>query len=406
MNHIHIKYFVTILLSAIISFSGMGQTIDALKAKAEKGSVSAQMELAKRYMAGDGVDESTAEAVKWFEKAAEKGNVEAMVACGELYCTSITNDSFSGGWTPDYIKGLHHLKEASKRGNEEATKMLTNFMAYEGLKDGECPYDYLPCDDEFDRYNILKKNEDIIETEYANHNPIAAYYLAVLSCSNDFDKAFEYLNEAYSGILSSDNSYSDFIESPDGFNNEEGVSHTLKIKVASLLGWCHEFGKGTTIDYKKAAEYYLIHYGTQYHQWEEYAKLRGAFCYKKAKMYKEFIDLANMDSSTLNRRIPEIKSPFLQYELARMYENGEGVSKDPKKALEIYESIVDSRNISYGTGIDPSMNQSDEIGRAALKASKMYSSGIGCKPDKDMADLYFEIALKYGNSDAWREKGL
>lgn len=88
-----------------------------------------------------------------------------------------------------------------------------------------------------------------------------------------------------------------------------------------------------------------------------------------------------------------------------MYKTGDGVTKDLNKALNIYESIVDQRKgtIDILMGWYPEVRSYSDIGRAAYRASQMYRKGQGCKADEEMADLYFEIAMKYGDKNAWYE---
>lgn len=403
------RYFFTFMLSALISFGGMGQTMDALLNKARNGVVSAQMELAKRYIEGEDVEQDFKQALFWYEEAAKKNSVDAMIQCGELLCLDIIKDPVTD-MTPDYFKGIHYLKDAEVRGNEHAKAFLKNIMAREELVEDDCPYENLPCDDEFDRYDILTQNRNIIFEEYNKQNPVAAYYLAILSyVEKDYDKAIEYLNQIDYILTSTGKQYPDFIVSEDG---NDIISSKLKIKVASLLGWCYERGQGTVRNYEKAAQYYLVDYDYIENGVAGFPKLRGAFCYKKAGLIDKFINEANKDVMIAfwgGGREALRKVPCLQFELARMYENGDGVIKDPKKALEIYEYIVDGRNDSYGIHTlvtEPYMIYSAEVARAAYKASQMYSSGIGCKQDDDMSELYLDIALKYGDINAWRKKGL
>ncbi len=49
----------------------------------------------------------------------------------------------------------------------------------------------------------------------------------------------------------------------------------------------------------------------------------------------------------------------------------------------------------------PEIRSYSDIGKAAYRASQMYRKGYGCKADEEMADLYFEIAMKYGDKNAW-----
>lgn len=75
------KHIITlIIIIGLTAFSSFGQYNKSLVQQAENGKVSAQLELAKCYLEGNGIDQSQLEAVKWYESAAQKGNVEAMVA--------------------------------------------------------------------------------------------------------------------------------------------------------------------------------------------------------------------------------------------------------------------------------------------------------------------------------------
>src|SRR5439155_12911079 len=56
-----------------------------LQADAEQGSISAELELAARYLAGNGVDQDTNLAAHWYEKAAQHGNPEAANQIGYFY---------------------------------------------------------------------------------------------------------------------------------------------------------------------------------------------------------------------------------------------------------------------------------------------------------------------------------
>src|SRR5579863_8498579 len=74
----HILLGVVSCLLAILPF-GYAQSITDLKSKAEDGDVQAQLALAKAYHLGEGVTKDEAEAVQWWEKAAEHGDVAAQV---------------------------------------------------------------------------------------------------------------------------------------------------------------------------------------------------------------------------------------------------------------------------------------------------------------------------------------
>ncbi|MBR2254285.1 MAG: sel1 repeat family protein [Candidatus Methanomethylophilaceae archaeon] len=61
--------------------------IDAIRARAEQGDVSAQYDLATIYRYGKGVDQDNEEAVKWYKMAAEQGDPYAMYNLG-IMCSN------------------------------------------------------------------------------------------------------------------------------------------------------------------------------------------------------------------------------------------------------------------------------------------------------------------------------
>ena len=73
------------------------QYCEELVKLAEEGNAEAQMNLAKCYANGEGVEKNNDEANKWILKAAEQGNTDAMVEMGTAYFN---------GWgvpVPDFI---------------------------------------------------------------------------------------------------------------------------------------------------------------------------------------------------------------------------------------------------------------------------------------------------------------
>lgn len=396
------KYLIILmLLVGVANFNCLGQLNPSLVQNAENGSVSSQIELAKIYLDGNGVDQSQSEAAKWFEKAAEKGNLEAMVACGDLYC-----DEWNIDLEPDYVKGIRWYRKAAAKGNTKAKNYLENFKIIQEDITRDCPFDWLPCDEDFERYTTFKDNISIINKGCDNKNPIASYYLAIISyVDKDYSKAVNYLTEIFPLVMNEDNYFEDIFEPQD---NSIPIGATIGAKVFSLLGWCYEHGQGVDRDYVKAAEYYLSEFDYSAFGLSMIPKVRGAYCYKKAGLVDKFINETNSQGIRFfsgGGVVDMFYVPCLKLELAEMYKTGDGVTKDLNKALNIYESIVDQRKgtVDILMGWYPEVRSYSDIGRAAYRAAQMYRKGQGCKMDEDMADLYFEIALKYGDKNAWYE---
>lgn len=93
---------------------------------AEKGDDIAMLSLATSYYHGKGgVEQDFQMAMKWYLKAAELGNADAMDNIGALY-------EEGEGVEIDYVKALTWYKKAAERGSEQAA-FYAGKMYYEGL---------------------------------------------------------------------------------------------------------------------------------------------------------------------------------------------------------------------------------------------------------------------------------
>ena len=116
------------------------KALEYLKILAECGYPDMQCELGKWYETidwGTRKSEMNREAVKWFARAAEQGNVEAMYLLGECYRDG-------SGLEEDQKKAAEWFAKAAERGHEEATAELEFYnrrvseKAFE--EDGFLPY--------------------------------------------------------------------------------------------------------------------------------------------------------------------------------------------------------------------------------------------------------------------------
>jgi len=74
-----------LILAMLVAPLANGEGVVELVAKAQKGEVTAQLELGGLYLKGEGVAKDVGEAVKWLTKAAEQGNGEAQMKLGAMY---------------------------------------------------------------------------------------------------------------------------------------------------------------------------------------------------------------------------------------------------------------------------------------------------------------------------------
>lgn len=388
-----------VIFIGLLSLNCLGEVSDALLKKAKQGDAVAQLEVAREYLDYDARSyDDVQQGLLWLEKAASQNYTEAMVQYAELLCDI---DAFCS--EPDFVKAVDLYRKAAAKGDKRAKQVLTDLanMKREEISHN-CPFTYLPCDDELTSYSFFKEYEPLIQKEYEKNNPVAAYYIAVISfIEKDYDKTIKLLSEIYPIVTKEDNYFDDFLEDDYNFR-----ANSIGIRVPALLGLCYEFGYGVDKDYKKAAEYYLTDFDYSSFCMTQIPKVRGAYCYKKAGLTDKFIKEAENQGDLIwnNKNTILLKVPCLQNELAEMYRTGEGVDLNKQKALEIYESVVDGRKYVKDLNLWlPEVRSYPDMGNAAYRASKMYLNGEGCEADPAMAELYFEIALKYGNVNAWYE---
>jgi len=88
-----------------------------LRPLAEQGDANAQFNLGVMYKRGDGVPQNTAEAAKWYEKAAGQGYAPAQYNLASLYEKGL-------GVPPDYPKAAGLYRAAAEQGLAEAENNL------------------------------------------------------------------------------------------------------------------------------------------------------------------------------------------------------------------------------------------------------------------------------------------
>jgi TPR repeat protein len=107
----------------VIYYHGQGVAQDYSKARewyekaADKGDADAMSNLGVIYYHGQGVAQDYAKAREWFEKAADKGDADAMSNIGMIYQTGL-------GVTQDYAKAREWYEKAADKGEASAKAQL------------------------------------------------------------------------------------------------------------------------------------------------------------------------------------------------------------------------------------------------------------------------------------------
>jgi TPR repeat protein len=84
------------------------ETLDSLRARAEKGSVGAQLKLGVMYETGQGVRRDYTEAARWYRKAAEQGHADGQLLLGLMY-------KGGQGVPQDYVEAYKWISLAASR---------------------------------------------------------------------------------------------------------------------------------------------------------------------------------------------------------------------------------------------------------------------------------------------------
>ena len=99
-----------------VGHTASGQDSELLK-KAQDGDADAQVSLGYDYLFGMNVEQDSAEAVKWWQMAAEQGNADAQYALGNAY-------EDGKGIEKDFAKALKWYRLAAEQGDDGAQHSL------------------------------------------------------------------------------------------------------------------------------------------------------------------------------------------------------------------------------------------------------------------------------------------
>ena len=244
-------------------------------------SASDAMSIAWKYYSGDGVDQDYSEAMKWFIKAAEKGDPSAYREIGNMYFRAY-------GVEQDYDKAIEWFQKAADLGNSSAENDI-GYMYKHG-------------------YGVEQDYEKAVEyyTRSAEQGNAAGQYN--LSCmylhgngvEQDYDKA----------LLWS-------LKSAEQGNTNAHVQ----------IGNMYYKGEGVEKDYNKALEWYLKAAATDDDPVLEY-NIGNVYSTEK---YEDRDYKKAMEWYLKAAQKGHAKSML---EIAELYENGLGVEKNIEKASE------------------------------------------------------------------------
>jgi hypothetical protein len=92
--------------------------LERMRIRADGGNVQAQLQLGRAYFLGDGVPKDEAEGLRWFRKAAEKGEAQAERILGLAY------EFGQAGLSQDDEKAVYWFRRAADHGDEQGQAKL------------------------------------------------------------------------------------------------------------------------------------------------------------------------------------------------------------------------------------------------------------------------------------------
>ena len=101
-----LKHSVLFILALLAADCWAADELQALRAKAEQGNVTAQLELGVRYETAWGVPQDSAAAAQWYRQAAEQGEAHAQEILGMMYSTG-------EGVPQDYLEAYKWVTRAA-----------------------------------------------------------------------------------------------------------------------------------------------------------------------------------------------------------------------------------------------------------------------------------------------------
>lgn len=365
---------------------------------AEGGHSFAQFRLGYMYSNGYGVKQDYKKAIGWYLKSADQGNAQAQANLGYMY-------RYGNGVARDYEKAVEWYQKAADQGNAQAQANL-GYM-YE--------FGYGLSRDQEKAVEWYKKSAD---QDYANaqHNLGNMYELGS-GVTRDYKKAAEWFQKAANqGNSNGQNRLGQMYETGRGVEKDYKKALYWYQKAADQgnafavnnLGNMYESGFGVEKDYVKAFEYFKIS--------AEKGIPAGmnnlAWCY----MYGAGV---SQDYSSavkwLKKAIKEGYSRAYAH-LGNCYFYGWGVSQDTKQAVVCYEkAIMDSdkpQTNAYcklgecyllGVGVPQDYGQAIEMFKKATDnslanfyLSLCYEMGLGVLQDLKKSQEYMQRTEKLG----------
>ena len=396
---------------------------------ATKGNIKAQYNLGEMYRLGQGVNQDFKESFKWYEKAAIQDNIWAQFYLGGMYYLGLEVNQ-------DYKEAFKWFEKAANKGNSKAQYSLGKmYRLGEGTQED---------DKEALKWYEKAANQGLDEAQYS----LANMYYFGNGVDKDYKEAFKwYEKAAIQGHYWAQNALGEMYDYGKGVKENDYEAFKWYEKAAN---------QGSSMAQKKFIDIYLFGIVKDYNKafkWQEKAAIQG-------NRFLGFdINCFNRDLETLNlnekmttdedsysqcmlgvklyldydKRKEAVKwfeesaiqgNIFAQSILGKLYYAGYEVNKNYHEAVKWYEKAAiqgyyvaqyELGNMYYfGRGVNQDYNEAIKwYEKSALQGNVnaqndlgyMYKAGKGVNQDYKEAFKWYEKAAIQGNSKAKLEIG-
>ena len=346
----------------------LGNSAEAVKwytLAADRGFADAQNNLGVCYENGNGVAKSYAEAVKWYKLAAEQGDSDAQVNLGLCY-------ENGNGVKQSFEEAVKWYQLAAEQGN-----------AYGQGNLGLC----------YDLGLGVKQDYD---------KAVKWYRLAAEKGNADAQNNLGTCYRDGTGVERSDEEAARWFRLSADQGNAYGQGN---------LGWCYEYGCGVEQSYEEAAKWYKL----AADQGDSAAQNNLGWCYENGngveKNYKEAVKWYRLAA--------EQGDSNAQFNLGCCYENGIGTEQNYEEAVKWYRLAAEQGDsaaqnnlgVCYcnGNGVEQSYIEAVKWYRLAADQGESaaqnnlgacYCNGNGVEQSYIEAVKWFKLAAEQGDSNA------